>query len=104
MKPSASERNLTPSSTAVGSLAAVAVVAELQIVQGQFCEPEPTVRVTPALGISRLPLSSTDRLLIVADPELAGVQLYVHVPRPVARCHVVPLSTETSTPPTTPPP
>ncbi len=40
--------------------------------------------------------------LVPDDPEVFHV--YVHVPRPVAGCHVWPLSVDTSTPPTTPPP
>src|SRR5262249_58810861 len=36
-------------------------------------------------------------------PDLVGTQVYAHVDRPLAGCHGPP-STETSTPPTTPPP
>ena len=34
-----------------------------------------TVTVTPALGVSRLPLSSTARLLMVSDPAVMGNQV-----------------------------
>src|SRR5262245_22784135 len=64
---------------------------------------EGIVIVTPADGVSRLALSSAARLLMVTKPEPIAVQLYVHVPRPLAGCHVTPPSTDTSTPPTTPP-
>src|SRR6266403_3140127 len=63
-----------------------------------------TVTVTPADGVSRLPLSSTARLLIFIEPEVKTVQLYVQLSRPLAGCHVCPPSSEISTPPTTPPP
>src|SRR5260370_40742624 len=65
---------------------------------------QPTVTVTPALGLSMLTLSSTALLLIVAEPEPAGVHEKLQFAWPVAGCHVVPPSTETSTPATTPPP
>ena len=106
MRPSASARNFTPTSTALLSLsdATAGVVPLGQMVQGQVWLPVPTVTATPALGDSRLPLSSVARLRSVKLPELPAAQVYVHVPRPVARCQVVPPSVETSTPPTTPPP
>jgi hypothetical protein len=58
----------------------------------------------PAEGVSRLALSSTARLRIVVVPAVIGVQVKLQVSRPSAGCHVDPLSVETSTPPTTPPP
>src|SRR5215471_8370112 len=64
---------------------------------------QPTVTVTPAPEVSRLPLSSTALLLIVTEPKPAGVQEKLQFAWPVAGCHVVPPSTETSTPATTPP-
>src|SRR5712691_996927 len=51
------------------------------------------VTVTPAPGVSRFPLSSVARLRRVAepfaDPGPAGVHVYVHDERPVARFHVL---------------
>src|SRR5438270_11327412 len=52
----------------------------------------------------RLALSSTARVSICAAPVAAGAQLYVQAPVPWAGCQVLPPSTETSTPATTPPP
>src|SRR6185436_13462233 len=64
---------------------------------------EPTVTVTPVLA-PRFALSSTARLRMpTIEPAAPGVQLYVHVWRPVAGCHVRPPSVETSTAPTMPP-
>src|SRR5437867_10690896 len=103
--PLTSGRNLTPSSTAAESLVAICagVADALQMLQGH-----PTgvviVTATPPLGVSRLPLSSMARLMIVLVPVLVGVQAKLQFSRPVAGCHVLPPSTDTSTPPTTPPP
>src|SRR6266852_4717883 len=85
--PPTSDRNFTPSSTELsGPLSAMPGAADdAQIVKLDGCD---TVTVVPALGVSRLPLSSTARLLIVTVPELAGVQANVQLSRP----------------PTTPPP
>jgi hypothetical protein len=63
-----------------------------------------TVTATPAPGVSMLPLSSAARLMILKLPVGPGVQLYDHDDVPVAGCQVAPLSVETSTPATTPPP
>src|ERR1700730_9748017 len=64
----------------------------------------PIVTDTPALGDSRLPLSSTARLLMVAGPGRPVFQEYVHDVVPLAGCQVEPPSVETSTPASTPPP
>src|SRR6266550_5772197 len=72
------------------------------MVQGQFAGP--MVTVVTAVGCSRLPVSSTARLLMLAVPSTPGRQLNVQFSRPAARRHVDPPSTETSMPPTTPPP
>src|SRR5215831_11466267 len=67
MKPKVSARNLTPTSIAAGSPESMVcgVVAGPQIEQGQLM-----LTVTPAPGVSRFPLSSTARVLIVAgSPE-----------------------------------
>ena len=48
------------------------------VVDGQIVAlvmTEETVTVTPVAGDSRLPLSSTARLLIVTDPDAAGTQV-----------------------------
>ena len=66
--------------------------------------PVPTVMVRPAEGVSIRRLSSVARVRIVRVPLLPGVNVYDQEPRPVAGCHEVPLSVETSTPPTLPPP
>ena len=99
MEPLTSERNLTPNSTATVSgsvgLAGVAVGAQIlvpaqlplgtvvdvvvvegtRLVEVVVGEPTPTVTVTPAPGVSMFPLSSTDRLFRVTDPDPLGVQL-----------------------------
>jgi len=63
-----------------------------------------TVTVSCAEGFCTFPLSSTARLLIVACPGVAGVQLKLHEVVPVAALKVTPPSTETSTRATDPPP
>src|SRR5947209_19518413 len=63
-----------------------------------------TVTGNPAAGGSRLPLSSTARLWIEALIGREGVHAYVQLLVPVAGCQLLPPSTETSTPATTPPP
>src|SRR5262249_49166826 len=63
-----------------------------------------TVIFTPALGTSRLALSSTARLIKCPELGVAVAQTYVQLSRPLAGCQVTPPSTDTSTPPTTPPP
>src|SRR2546427_12777748 len=94
MKPLIWERNFKPSSTANESveLARAGVVVPSQMLHGQV-----TLTVIPPPGVSRLPLSSIARLLITFDPALDGIQWYVQLAPPVARCHDVPPSTETST-------
>src|ERR1700674_1268941 len=44
------------------------------------------------------------RTTMFAEPCTEGVQKYIQDSRPLAGCQVAPPSTETSTPPTTPPP
>ena len=63
---------MTPSSTAAGSFSSGAVKESFQIEQGQVRAV--TLTVTPAPGVSRLPLSSAARVLIVALPVAPGVQ------------------------------
>src|SRR5262249_21465397 len=109
MVPATSAVNFTPISTGLSgppsTPTGVAVLGQMvQLVVHGDPEP-PTDTVTPAEGISRFPLSSTARLLIVTEPDVPEVfQLYVQLARPLAGCHVAPPLTETSTPPTTPPP
>ena len=108
MRPAVCERNFTPTSTGLTSVVSATragVAPGPQMLHGHVCGPEPTVTVTPGFGLSMFPLSSAARVRSVVvpdDPEVFHV--YVHVPRPVAGCHVWPLSVDTSTPPTTPPP
>ena len=59
--------------TAVPLTVAPFAGAVTDTVGGVVSVPEPTVTVTPALEVSRLPLSSTARLLIVTEPEVLGV-------------------------------
>src|SRR5215813_11226715 len=61
------------------------------------------VTVTRVDGVSMLALSSVARLTRVIVPVVVGVQLKLHEIVPVTGCHVVPPSTDSSTPPTTPP-
>src|SRR4051812_4712021 len=106
MKPLTSVRNFVPSSTDDGSPSSTGfggTVDALQIEQGHVRDSV-TETATPAPGVSRLPVSSYARLLIVTLPFPAAVQLYVQLDPPVAAFHVVPPSVETSTPATTPPP
>src|SRR4029079_9362216 len=104
MNPFCEVRNRVPSSTALVSESAVAVALLGQIVHGQVTGPLPAVIVIPADGASMFPLSSAARLRIRLAPVVVGVDADVTASRPVARCHVVPLSVDTSTPPTRPPP
>src|SRR5690348_3368561 len=98
--PGVSVVNLTPTSVLEASESAgVPGVTELfQTLHGQVRGV--TVTLADA-GVPMFPLSSVARALIVAVPAAAGVHVYVHVPRPDARCQVLPPSVETSTPPTT---
>src|SRR3954447_14741032 len=110
MTPSTSVRKCTPSSTPCAALASPVEVCGtvgsangFQIVHGQICTTGGvTFTATPPDGVSRLPLSSTPRVLMVASPCAEGVHTYDQLSRPTAGCHVVPPSVETSTPPTAP--
>src|SRR4051812_15350844 len=105
MKPSASLLNLTPTSTALVSseLAMIGTADGFQsVVHGHV--PAITETVAPAPADSMLPLSSIARVRIVADPTVPGFQPKLQLDPPCARCHVAPLSTDTSTPATLPPP
>src|SRR2546421_445364 len=99
-----SERNLTPNSMRFGSFASTCqgTVDGSHMLQGHgACA---MVTVVTAVGASRFPLSSTARLISPVAPSVPGLQVKLQLSRPMARCHVVPPSTETSTAPTTPPP
>src|SRR6185295_16477040 len=101
MKPSLSLLNFTPSSYGLPSAASGiggTVVGFHRLVHGQ--SPCATITVTPAPAASRLPLSSTARTLIVAEPGVPGVQSKFHTDVPCAAFQVAPPSTETSTPAT----
>src|SRR6476469_923318 len=105
MNPSISLVNCTPSSTALVSaaLGPAGTAPERQmLVHGHSFAALETTAPPPAA--SRLPLSSIERLLIVADPGAPGVQSKLHRLVPVAAFQVAPPSTETSTPATMPPP
>ena len=58
----------------------------------------------PGSRPSRFPLSSAARLRTVTWPLAVGVQVKLQLSRPVAGCQLAPPSTDTSTPPTRPPP
>ncbi len=72
MKPAVSERNFTPNSIALVSGSWGALTELFQIEQGHGLWN--TLTSTCAPGLSRLPLSSTARALIVVLPIEAGVQ------------------------------
>jgi hypothetical protein len=63
-----------------------------------------TVTVISVGGSCWFSLSSTARLLILACPDVVGVQLKLHAVVPVAALKVAPPSTDTSTRATVPPP
>src|SRR4030095_2333037 len=97
--------NLTPTSTARRSPESVTegtVVGFQTAVQGQM--PAPIVTATPPLAVSVLPLSSTARLRIIAEPGAPGDHTKLQLAVPCATRHVAPLSTDTSTLATAPPP
>src|SRR6476659_8876922 len=100
MEPAVSVRNFRPSSTELesDSFGFCGTALAGQMVHGHVRPP--TVTLTPDDGAPMFALSSVARARSVAVPALLGV--HVHVP--VARCQVAPLSVETSTPATTPPP
>src|SRR4051812_38781972 len=102
MKPGVLVVNFTPSSYGAGSPESAVSGAALPLHREQGHVRGATVTVTAAPGDSRLPLSSTDRARIVADPLTEGVHAYDQLERPGTWCHDVPLSTETSTPATRP--
>ena len=98
--PKVSEVNFTPTSIEDPSPESGPAVDPVpQIEHGQV-----TLTLTPGPGVSRFPLSSTARDLITVDGAPWAIQEYVHEVVPVAGCHVVPPSVDTSTPATTPPP
>src|SRR5215207_3589935 len=101
MVPNWSDLNLTPTSTELVSPASAAggAIAFPQIEQGQD-----TFTEAPAPGVPRFPLSSVARTLIVVEGVPWAVQEYDQLEVPVAGCQVEPLSVDTSTPATTPPP
>src|SRR5208337_1035516 len=104
MEPARSDLNLTPSSRGESDPASEVDGVELpKSVHGQVCVPAPTVTVTPAEGVSMLPLSSVARLRRVAVLLPEAVQVKVQLASPVAGCQVAPLSVDTSMPATTPP-
>src|SRR5262245_22897677 len=103
MNPSTTERNFTPISMGLASLieGLAGVTDEFQIEQGNVrC---PTLMVRPAPGVSVFTLSSMARDLMVWDPSAVGMNVKLHEVVPAARFQVVPPSTDTSTPATTPP-
>src|SRR6266550_2254977 len=105
MKPLTCDLNRTPSSTAFASLWLVSIgeFASVQMLHGQMNGTVPTTTEMPAPGVSRLPLSSTARLLITTGPWADGVHTYDQFSWPMASFHVTPPSTDTSTPATAPP-
>src|SRR5438093_13327314 len=64
----------------------------------------PTFTILPGPGTSRFPLSSMARLLSVTDPDADGTHWKLQLGPPLAWCHFVPPSTDTSTAPSAPPP
>src|SRR6185503_10117280 len=104
--PSTSALNFVPSSIDAGSLSssgAGGTAAALQMLHGHDGEEEMVID-TPADGVSMLPLSSNERLLIETLPLPLTVQLNDQAVVPAAGVHVAPPSVETSTPVTSPPP
>ncbi len=104
MEPAVSVRNFRPSSTELesDSFGFFGTALADQIVHGHVRPP--TVTLTPDEAAPMFALSSVARARSVVVPEVVGVQVYVHDAVPAARCQVAPLSVETSTPATTPPP
>src|SRR6185503_6926645 len=101
-----SARNLVPSSTDAGSpssTGAGGTVDGAQMLHGQVPEAV-IVIVTPPDGVSMLPLSSYERLLMFADPVPLTTQLNDQFDVPVARVQVTPPLVDTSTPDSRPPP
>ena len=99
MKPATSERNRTPSSTALLSFCSGPVTAGEKIEHGHACSP--TSRFTLSAA-PMLAASSTARACTTTGPG-GGLMLWVQLVVPVARSQVAPPSVETSTAATTPP-
>src|SRR5438874_10627251 len=107
MNPAMSLKNFVPSSTALLSAAdgTAGTLAERQrLVHGHA--PATIDTVIPAPAPSTFPLSSNARERMFAVPGEPADHSYVHTPEVwrLAVCHVAPLSTDTSTPATVPPP
>src|SRR4051794_36494733 len=96
--PKTSDLNLTPTSIGVGSPES----GSAGVTPDQSEHGQPTLRVTPLPGVPTLPLSSVARTLMFAVGLPWTAQVYVQLVPPVAGCHVLPPSVETSTPATTP--
>src|SRR3954454_24834613 len=98
--PNASDLNRTP--TSIGWSSPESTWAG--VVVPQIEQLQETLRRTPPVGCSMLPLSSValTRMTLAGLPYAAQENLLAVVP--VAGCQVRPSSVETSTPATTPPP
>src|SRR4051794_36108882 len=97
MVPLTSVRNRTPTSRALLSVVSIrlGVAAAFQIEHGHTAAV--IVTVTPADGVSMLPLLSVARLPSTVVPAAPGVHVYVQEVVPDAACQVVPPSVETWT-------
>ena len=100
--PATSVRNFTPSSvaTASGSAVTAGTGVPLQMFDPVGGCPVPPPPPSSPPGTSRFPLSSTARDSTCTVPLAPGVHVYDQLPVPRAGCHVVPPSTDTSTPAT----
>src|SRR4051794_34086728 len=97
--PKTSDLNLTPTSTELASPES----ADAGVVPDHSEHGQPTLTVVPLPGVPTFALSSVARALMFAVGLPWAVHEYVQIVVPVAGCHVLPPSVETSTPATTPP-
>src|SRR6185436_4554609 len=104
MKPLTSLRNFNPRLTGLGSsTSGMAGTVPLLHNEEHGQVPPSTVTVSMVAGFWRLPLSSIARTSTVVWRSAPGVQSKLHDEAPCAARHVVPPSTDSSTPATMPP-
>src|SRR6185436_11353078 len=105
MKPLTSLRNFNPRLTGLeSSTSGTAGTVPDRHNDGHGQLPPSTLTVSTVAGFCRFPLSSIARASTLVWPSAPGVHSKLHDAAPCAARHVVPPSTDSSTPATMPPP